>query len=80
MIIKYNIFESILGIDYITPCPHNQKGRYTNEIIKVGGMACCRCHYYMGKDIDSVKCKFKMKDVSVLPKEKEAIFVHKKGW
>jgi len=78
MRIKYNTYESILGVDYITPCPHSQEGKYTHETINVGSRACCRCPYYISKETDSVNCKFKEKNVSVLPKEKNAIFVFKK--
>ena len=80
MTIKYNTYESVLGIDYITPCPHEQKGKYTHVIINVGSKACCRCPYHMGKETDYVKCKLNEKDVSVLQKEKEEFFVAQKEW
>ena len=79
MIIKYNIYESVLGVDYVTPCPFGQKGRYTHELINVGSNACCRCQYHTDKNTECVKCKYDKKDVTILPKE-EKIFINKKEW
>ena len=80
MKIKFDTCESCMGTEYLTPCPHEQKGRYTHELINVGSKACRGCKYHVDKKDNYVICKFK-KDVSVLPKkEKQAIFTDPKKW
>lgn len=38
---KYNVNEYIGGyFEYITPCPFGIQGRYTNEALMVGSLAC----------------------------------------
>ena len=46
---KYNVNEYIGGYsEYTTPCPFGIQGRYTNEALMVGSLACQRCEYYRG--------------------------------
>lgn len=68
--IRFKQIDSVLGSDYPTLCPYEQKGRYTHEIIGVGSRACHLCKYYGGVAEDYVKCKFE-RNVSVLQKEKK---------
>ena len=38
---KYNVNEFIGGhFEYTTPCPFGMQGRYTNEALMVGSLAC----------------------------------------
>ena len=46
---KYNVNEYIGGyLEYTTQCPFGMQGRYTNESLMVGSLACQRCEYYRG--------------------------------
>lgn len=59
--ILYDIEEFIWGrIDYVTDCPHGVKGRYTNEINKVGDLGCNTCEWQVRNSPGAqvVKCAF----------------------
>lgn len=46
---KYNLNEFVGGhFEYTTPCPFGIQGRYTNEALMVGSLACQLCEYYRG--------------------------------
>lgn len=44
--ISYKIDEYIWGRkDFVTDCPYDEKGRYTNAINKVGDLGCNTCEW-----------------------------------
>lgn len=57
--IKFDVRDSALGTEVITPCPFGEKGKYTHELMMVGGRACMLCQYFGGIDECFVKCKHK---------------------
>lgn len=69
---KFKQIDSVLGRDYVTPCPNEQKGKYTNDIMMVGSRACRLCPYYGGIADNYVKCNFD-KYVSILQQNKKNI-------
>ncbi len=45
----YNLNEFIGGhFEYTTSCPFGMVGKYTNELLMVGSLACQRCQYFKG--------------------------------
>ena len=56
---KFNVNEFIGGyFEYTTPCPFGIYGKYTNEILYVGSLACQRCENFRGinKEDGIVSC------------------------
>lgn len=56
---KYNVNEFVGGhFEYTTPCPFGIYGKYTNEILYVGSLACQRCEHFRGinKEDGIVSC------------------------
>ena len=46
---KFNVNEFVGGhFEYITPRPFCISGKYTNEILMVGSLACKRCEHFRG--------------------------------
>lgn len=69
---RFKQVDTALGSDYTTPCPNEQKGKYTNSIIMVGSRACRLCSYFGGIADNYVKCNFD-RYVSILQKNKKNI-------
>lgn len=45
----YNVNEFVGGhCEFTTPCPFNIYGKYTQEILMVGSLACQRCEHFKG--------------------------------
>lgn len=70
--VRFNQIDTALGSDYTTPCPSEQKGKYTKSLITVGSRACRLCAYHGGIADNYVKCNFD-KYVSILQKNKKNI-------
>lgn len=56
--IRFEQRDTILGSEYITPCPNEQKGKYTHCLIEVGSRVCQLCKYHGGIVDSYVKCNF----------------------
>lgn len=69
---RFKKIDTVLGSDYITPCPNEQKGKYTNKVIMVGGRACRLCTHFCGIADNYVKCNFD-RYVPILQKNKKNI-------
>lgn len=57
--VMYEVEEFIYGrIDYVTDCPFCEKGRYTNQINKVGALECNICKYQIKNNAETmtVRC------------------------
>lgn len=62
--VMYEVEEFIYGRTvHVTDCPFGEKGRYTNQINKVGALECNICKYQIRNNIHArvVRCAYEGK-------------------